>query len=300
MPATYIAGYDGSDASRAALRFATTMADATDGEVIAAMVYIEAARVFGRGGPYGVAAIDEQSRANAEHVLAKDGVPEVMQRVVGARSPAQGLHRLAVKEHAALVAVGVTHHGPVGRLVPGSVGEHLLHGAPCPVAVVPADFTEAPLQTVAVAYHDSEESTAALAAAEDLARRLDARLSVIAVLEPSMNYAGAPGAPYITGELLERLQQRMKEHVHEVVDAVASERGADVRILTGPAGTTLVDACRDGVDLLVTGSRGYGPARSVLLGSVSRHVIDHAPCPVIVVPRGASADIVDEPAKDTA
>jgi nucleotide-binding universal stress UspA family protein len=37
------------------------------------------------------------------------------------------------------------------------------------------------------------------------------------------------------------------------------------------------------------GSRGYGPLRRVLLGSVSSHVMRHAHCPVVVVPRSASA-----------
>jgi nucleotide-binding universal stress UspA family protein len=41
------------------------------------------------------------------------------------------------------------------------------------------------------------------------------------------------------------------------------------------------------VDLLVCGSRGYGPLRSVLLGGVSRRLVDEAQCPVLVLPREA-------------
>jgi nucleotide-binding universal stress UspA family protein len=40
------------------------------------------------------------------------------------------------------------------------------------------------------------------------------------------------------------------------------------------------------MDLLVCGSRGYGPLRAVLLGSVSRRITAEARCPVIVIPRG--------------
>ena len=40
------------------------------------------------------------------------------------------------------------------------------------------------------------------------------------------------------------------------------------------------------VDLLVCGSRGYGPLGSVLLGGVSRRLVHRAACPVVVVPRG--------------
>ena len=41
----------------------------------------------------------------------------------------------------------------------------------------------------------------------------------------------------------------------------------------------------------MTGSRAYGPLRSVIVGSVSRHLVDHASCPVLVIPRSAEADI---------
>jgi nucleotide-binding universal stress UspA family protein len=41
--------------------------------------------------------------------------------------------------------------------------------------------------------------------------------------------------------------------------------------------------------VLVVGSRGYGPLRAVLLGSVSRRLMTEAHCPVIVVPRGVEA-----------
>ena len=44
----------------------------------------------------------------------------------------------------------------------------------------------------------------------------------------------------------------------------------------------------EGIDLMLVGSRGYGPMGRVLLGSVSSQLMHAAPCPVIVVPRGAA------------
>ena len=44
------------------------------------------------------------------------------------------------------------------------------------------------------------------------------------------------------------------------------------------------------LDLLVLGSRAYGPLRHVLLGSVSAPVMREAHCPVLVVPRGSQPD----------
>jgi nucleotide-binding universal stress UspA family protein len=62
-----------------------------------------------------------------------------------------------------------------------------------------------------------------------------------------------------------------------------------VRAVSGLPGPALVEAGH-GVDVLVTGSRGYGPLGSVLLGSVSRYAADHAPCPLLVVPRTPAED----------
>ena len=47
------------------------------------------------------------------------------------------------------------------------------------------------------------------------------------------------------------------------------------------------------VGLLVCGSRGYGPLRSVLLGGVSRRLVDGAQCPVLVLPREAGQPLQD-------
>jgi nucleotide-binding universal stress UspA family protein len=64
----------------------------------------------------------------------------------------------------------------------------------------------------------------------------------------------------------------------------------DVEALVGEPAEVLVDLSQH-LDLLVCGSRGYGPARAVLLGSVSRRVASEAHCPVIVVPRGVKAPL---------
>ena len=58
------------------------------------------------------------------------------------------------------------------------------------------------------------------------------------------------------------------------------------------------------LDLLVCGSRGYGPMRAVLLGGVSRRFAAEARCPVIVLPRGRElsleALIAESPGATTA
>ena len=292
---TYIVGHDGSDASRAALRFATALAEAAGGDVVAAHVYPWTTRSYAKGASDGpVAALDEQSRADAAQMLTDEGVPVAMQHVMGGGSPTEGLQRLVESRQTALVVVGVTHRGALGRIVPGGVADHLLHGSPCPVAVVPADAADTPIQTVVVAYDDSREARAALQVGTALARRLDARLRIVGVSQAGLSFVAPMGVPYLVEEHGGDDEDRLRVRLTSIADRLPSDLQVDVRVHSGSVAPALVTACADGVDLLVIGSRGYGPSRSVLLGSVSRHVVDHAPCPVIVVPRTASPDVLAE------
>lgn len=300
MKPTYIVGHDGSDAAGAALRFTNALAGAAGGDVVVAHVYPRTIRSYAKGASDGpVAALDEQSRADAAQILTDAGVPVAMQHVMSGGSPTEGLQRLVESRQTALVAVGVTHRGTLGRIVPGGVAEHLLHGAPCPVAVVPADAADTPIRTVAVAYDDSREAGAALQVGTALARRLEARLCIIGVSQMGQAFAAPMGVPYLVEEDRGDAEERLKVRLTSIADALPSELQVDVRVHSGSVAPALVTACGDGVDLLVVGSRGYGPSRSVLLGSVSRYVVDHAPCPVIVVPRTASPDVLAEVEADS-
>ena len=71
----------------------------------------------------------------------------------------------------------------------------------------------------------------------------------------------------------------------EGVREAGTKATVEGRKLDGPPAATLARACEGGVDLLVAGSRGYGPLMRVLLGSVSTQLVAEAPCPVLVVPR---------------
>ena len=288
---TYISGYDGSDGARAALRFSKMLAETAHAEVLAAAVYPQSPVVLGKGASDGpVAELDQEARETARRTLADAGVPEVTHVAVGAPSPAEGLHRLAEDQRAALLAVGETRRGSVGRAFLGSVAEHLLHGAPCPVAVVPAAYRRTEVTTIGVAFDERPESVAALATAEDLARRLDARLVVLAVHQPVVSTFAAPALAYTNAELDDDAERVLRAGVERVL-ADLTDLDAEARVTTGPAAPTLLEAAHD-VDLLVMGSRGYGAVRGVLLGSVSRQVVDHAACPVIVVPRGVEGDVL--------
>ena len=119
-------------------------------------------------------------------------------------------------------------------------------------------------------------------AAEEAALR-GAALRIISVWEV---FPRAEGGPNPVPEVLENLQ-RLAEGI--VADAVtrAKELQPDVPsegvVLFGKPQDVLVEEAKDAV-LVVVGRRGHGGLASLLLGSVSRHVVHHASCPVLVVP----------------
>lgn len=173
----------------------------------------------------------------------------------------------------------------------GSVAERLLHGASCAVAVAPRGFAashHAAPSVVALAYDGSSDSKIALHRAEALARTAGATLRILYVEEP---LAVMPGIAAYTPPLA----PDPAEIVAEATAAVGPDVKTEGRVLAGPAASTLAEACEDGVDLLVVGSRGYGPLGRVLLGSVSGALLHKAPCPVLVAPRASTRKPADAP-----
>ncbi|MFE9749377.1 universal stress protein [Saccharothrix saharensis] len=88
--------------------------------------------------------------------------------------------------------------------------------------------------------------------------------------------------------------ERLRENHRRVLADLVAEVGGDVRpvLAEGDARDVLVKASEDAT-LLVVGSRGAGPIRGALLGSVSSYCVNHASCPVVVV--RATEPAADEP-----
>lgn len=137
-----------------------------------------------------------------------------------------------------------------------------------------------------VGYDGSDESEAALVAACELARRFDAALRVIRVFDASR--VGAPALMTVPGEVTVHtdFEAQQREGLDEAVAALPAKVRAETLFVAGTAGHELA-AQSEHVDLIVAGSRGYGPRAAVLLGGVTHTLIRKAACPVVVLPRGA-------------
>lgn len=119
-------------------------------------------------------------------------------------------------------------------------------------------------------------------------------VQIVAVAEPAAELL----APLvISAPTVGSFDQQASNELEAILDAaVASlERPAlavQRTVLHGRPATLIVEMAVDfRAELVVIGSRGRGPLSSMLLGSVSAEVVDHAPCPILVV-RGPVADSV--------
>lgn len=139
------------------------------------------------------------------------------------------------------------------------------------------------MSTIVVGVDGSQSSGVALEFAAEEAALRGASLKVVSVWEASAR-AQEEGRP-VPEEFANR--QRIAEEI--VGEAVARVKGLQPHlpcsgaVLYGRPQTVLVDEAR-GAALLVVGRRGQGGLASLLLGSVSRHVVNKASCPVVVVP----------------
>lgn len=210
------------------------------------------------------------------HLLSDDSAP-------------RALHALAHSTGAGLIVLGSSHRGRLGRALLGGTAERVAQGAPCAVAVAPRGYApKGAAAEIGVAYDAGPESRAALQWAGELAASSGARLHVLTVVEP-LNTGLYPSAEVMMREdVQESLETARRRHLDEAVAQAPPRARAVGAMLDGPAASTLAAAAED-LDLLVLGSRGYGPLGAVLLGGVSHGLLRDAPCPVVVLPRGVSA-----------
>jgi nucleotide-binding universal stress UspA family protein len=146
-----------------------------------------------------------------------------------------------------------------------------------------------------VAYDGSPGAEKAL----DLLAALDlpsgSSITLLTVLEPAIDVFGAPGFTDGSGaaEADAMLIADLQELLASAAAKLPQRYRVDTRVIRGrPATSLLSEAELMRPDLIVVGSRGHGPFASILLGSVSTELVDHAPCPVLVARRSTVERIV--------
>lgn len=142
---------------------------------------------------------------------------------------------------------------------------------------------------ILLATDGSKDAELAAKAAVDLSKRTGAELHVVHAWRPLPHYAYPSLVP-------EGYQPPYEEGARKILEAQVGrieEAGisvAEAHLVTGrPADAILDLGDQIGAGLIVVGSRGLGPVKRLLVGSVSESIVHHAKCPVLVVRSGAGS-----------
>ncbi|MGY1708802.1 universal stress protein [Geodermatophilus sp. SYSU D00758] len=276
-----VVGVGGSPSCGPALRWAAEQAGLTGSELSAVVAWDLPAS-------YGPPPPDDLAGSGAAAGMLDRTVEAVLGRAGGQR-----VVRLVVRGHPAavladaaggadLLVVGTRGHGGFAGLVLGSVGQHLVASAACPVAVVREH--RGGTGRIVVGVDGSPASGEALRWAAGQARLTGGALHAVLAWHVPVTYGLTVQAEPDQAAHGSRTLAACVAGALDGEDAARVERD----VVEGHPAAALLDAA-EGADLLVVGRRGRGGFAGLVLGSVSRHVAAHAPCPVVVHPGPSTA-----------
>jgi nucleotide-binding universal stress UspA family protein len=270
-----LVGVDGTSGGRDAIAFAQRLAGSGAEQ---AFVHVRAGGSLLRAAGGHGARLDEEKSGQllARERDAAHATAEL--ESVEASSPGAGLHRVAEGREADLIVVGSSARGLIGRAMLGDDTRGALNGAPCAVAIACRGYEQHPFPVarIGVAFNGSPEGEHALAVARGIAGETRADVVALEVVGvPTTAYTGLAAAAY--GAAMERMVAEAKERM-------AVLEGAGGRVAYGVPGEELAAFSAE-VDLLVVGSRSYGPLRRLVLGSTSDYLARHARSSLLVLPR---------------
>ena len=295
-----IVGVDGRQGGRDAIALARlllapggrlALANACSGFVPPAGAWVEAsqsAAVMAEGvGPVAqrdLPAMATIERTESEELLQRERAATGIDAEListGPDSAGRALHELAEQQDADLLVVGSCHRGLLGRVLIGNDTLASLNGCNCAIAIAALDFESDRFRTIGVGYDGSPESKAALAVARDLAQRHGASVEACETVQ-LVPFSYSP----LGGVALSAALQGMLAEADMRLSALEGVTGEAV---IGSSGEELA-AFSGRLDLLVVGSRGYGPLRRLIFGSTSHYLAGHARCSLLVLPRGVGVD----------
>lgn len=137
---------------------------------------------------------------------------------------------------------------------------------------------------ILVAYDGSDHAARALDIGIDLAKRYEAKLDIVEVVDTAA-LLGMGVAP-IPGEVIQQVYNKAKSDIDNAKAKAQNQGVKDVEgvVLEGDPATAILEyAGKNGVDLIVTGSRGLSTFKRIILGSVSTKLVQEAKIPVLVV-----------------
>ena len=195
---------------------------------------------------------------------------------VGGTAPAPGLHDLAAERAADLIVVGSSRHALLGRVLLGDDARASLDGAPCAIAIPPHGYEETspPLNEIGVGYDGSPESEHALATARELANAAGAEIKALWVVSRQDVREAEPipaDWPLVALGLVGDRADRLGELDGIVGEAVYGAPPEELSRFSSE------------LDLLIVGAHAHGSPGRVVDRGVSRYLVGHAACPLLVL-----------------
>jgi len=287
-----IVAFDGSERALDALFLAEALT-ASDGELVVCCVYhyeTLSARIDPTE-PRVQRETAQECVARATGLLQRGLTVTTM--VLAGASTAATLQKVAIRRDADLLVLGSSHRGTLGRVFVGSVSQETLHRAPCPVAIAPVGFHReragAGFARIAVGCDLVAPPLKALEVAVTLASQTGAELELVAVADTAAARAGGASAALSYPAIVKARLDAAHASISRALGALPAGIKTSGVVRDGRASEELLGVTH-GVDLLVLGSRGRGPVRTLLLGSVCDAVVRAAACPVLVVPLSSEAE----------
>ena len=112
---------------------------------------------------------------------------------------------------------------------------------------------------------------------------------MLSVYERTLSASIAVGSALPVASINAVLRRQCEDELAQAVSALDADLDVTETLLEGDARELLARESGE-LDLLVVGSRGFGPLRAVLLGSVSSALVRSAESPLVVVPRGPDGE----------
>jgi len=284
-----IIGYDESEQGEDAVEFGRALCDVIGAEPVLASIIPPTHPSIESFGPE--AARDYRRQELIEVAGRRLEGRDVDIQVAMGSSVGHGLVTAAEGTNAVCLVIGSSHRSAVGRAALGSVGDSLIHGAPCAIAVAPRGYAQRkePLAHVGVAFDGTPEAWAALETGIGMAERTHARLSVVTVSDFTSHVPATAFNVLAASEMTSSEREEKRRILDLALARVPEGLPVRGRLLSGVPGDMLSRATQD-VDVMIIGSKGYGPLRRVFAGSVAAYICHHAHSAVMVLPRGKGID----------
>lgn len=284
---------DFSDHSRAALAVAEGLAKRFGARLALVHAYGAPAATLS---PYGSAFppdVLEEVRTGARRqldeqaeVLRARGIETVTH--LSKQTAPEAIPRLAEEVGADLIVMGTRGHSGLANVLLGSVAQHTMRAAGCPVMTVSDRLVEEPsaeFRRILVPTDFSTAQDRTLAIARELAGRGDDGAEIViahSIFVP----------PDIEAEIEqsgESMRRALNAPALGRIEAIVEGLGRDGyrargQILSGrPEDSIVAEAGAAAVDLIVMGTHGRSGLSHFLLGSVAERVVRAAPCPTVTV-----------------